>query len=134
MKKIFILFLSLLILQTLYAGNPIKENKVQYSCEYTRAEDFSQEDFWLTKLCVITKKSIVNTPESAAMLTYVYVLDLYGEDIAKGEQPYQISLVNDSIWCINGSSKHYKKKKWKGNFIIAIDKKTGSLLAHMHEK
>ena len=25
-------------------------------------------------------------------------------------------------------------EKWKGNFVIAIDKKTGKLLAYMHEK
>ena len=78
--------------------------------------------------------TLVKSPESAAMLAYIYVQNLYGEDVAKGEQPYQIQLVNDSIWCISGNSQKYRKKKWKGNFVIAIDKKTGKLIAYMHEK
>lgn len=68
------------------------------------------------------------------MLAYVYAQNLFGEDIAKLEQPYHVSLVNDSIWCVSGSSKKISKKRWKGNFVMAIDKKSGSLLAYMHEK
>ena len=135
MKKIATLLISFIFLLTLYAEEPISKKKVQYICEYVRTEDFSQNDFWLTKLCSKPKEDvIVNSPESAAMLAYVYAKKIYGEHIAKGEQPYKISLVNDSIWCVSGSSKYYKNKKWRGNFIMVIDKNSGSLLAYMHEK
>lgn len=134
MKRIGILIFLVFIMISVYAGKPVTKNKVSYSCTYTRAEDYSVKEFWLTNCCSGTSENIVRDQESAAMLAYIYVKNLYGDDVAQKEQPYKIGLVNDSIWCINGTSREYKKKKWKGNFIIAIDKKTGKLLAYMHEK
>jgi hypothetical protein len=65
----------------------------------------------------------------------VYASRLYGEKIAKIEQPYNIRLINDSIWYVWGTSRPRSKyKKWKGNFYIAINKNTGALMAYMHEK
>lgn len=66
------------------------KKSVQYSCDYVRVEDFSEKDFWLTSASRERDEAIVNSPESAAMLAYVYVLNLYGEAAAKGEQPYRI--------------------------------------------
>lgn len=134
MKKLFVLSISIFLLFILYAGKPVTKYKIQYSCSYTRTTDLTEENFWLTKLCDSTNRNIVKSAESAVMLAYVYVLNLYGEGVARGEQPYRVNLVNDSIWCISGNPQKYKNKKWKGSFIIAIDKNTGRLLAYMHEK
>ena len=134
MKRVFVLFLFLPFLLSLYAGKPVSKKKVQYTCKYIRKEDFKETNYFFTDYCHRTSDNIVNSPESAAMLAYIYVQNLFGKDVAKGEQPYEVSLVNDSIWHVCGNSRYYKKKKWKGSFIIAIDKRTGSLLANMHEK
>lgn len=133
MKKLILLNILAFLVLAIYAGRPITK-KVQHFCSYTCAEDIFAKEFWLTKCCSEKKDNLVMSPESVAMLAYVYVKNLYGEEVAKGEQPYQIQLVNDSIWCISGNPQKYKKKKWKGNFVIAIDKKSGALLAFMHEK
>ena len=133
MKKLILLNILVFLVLAIYAGGPITK-KVQYFCSYTRAEDVSAQEFWLTKCCSEKKNNLLKSLGSVAMLAYVYVKNLYGEEVAKGEQPYQIQLVNDSIWCISGNPQKYKKKKWKGNFVIAIDKKSGELLAFMHEK
>lgn len=134
MKRLFVLFCFLFLLITLYAGKPVRKDKILYSCSYMRMDDFTEKEFWLTKCCPRVSGEIVKSTESAAMLAYVYAQNLFGEDIAKLEQPYHVSLVNDSIWCVSGSSKKISKKRWKGNFVMAIDKKSGSLLAYMHEK
>lgn len=134
MKRIIVFICFVFYLVTLYAGKPISKNKIKYSCSYTRKDDFSDNNFWLTNCCSIAGGNIVKTPESAVMLAYVYAQNLYGEDIAKMEQPYNVRLVNDSIWCISGSSKVARKNGWKGSFTMAINKNTGALLAYMHEK
>ena len=134
MKQYFLTICLLLFALAIYAGEPVIKNKVVCSYSYTSHENLSAREFWLTKTCFGNSENIIKTPKSAAILAYIYAQNLYGEDVAKKEQPYQIQLVNDSIWCVNGTSRKYNGKKWKGSFVIAIDKKTGKLLAHMHEK
>ena len=95
----------------------------------------NEKDFWFPENSSINKVKVVKDAESATMIAYVYVANLYGKKIARLEQPYNVSAVNDSLWMVTGTSKPRNKyKQWKGNFYMVIDKATGKIISFMHDK
>ena len=50
------------------------------------------------------------------MKIILHVIILRKKKIAKIEQPYSVSLLNDSLWMVSGASKPQNKhKQWKGD-------------------
>lgn len=45
MKRLFVLFCFLFLLITLYAGKPVRKDKILYSCSYMRMDDFTEKSF-----------------------------------------------------------------------------------------
>lgn len=77
------------------------------------------------------EKGVIPNAMSAATIACNYITAVYGEDCAWKEQPYQIRLINDQIWQINGC---LPMNRIGGTFSIAIDKYTGRILYITHEK
>ncbi len=112
-----------------------KKKTVTNSCSFVEKEAINDKDFWFPPKPSMNQICIVNNAESATMIAYIYVANLYGKKIAKMEQPYYVSAVNDSLWMVSGTSKpRNKHKQWKGNFYLLIDKKSGKIVSFMHEK
>jgi hypothetical protein len=112
-----------------------KVRTVSNRCSFVEEETIKDKDFWFPENQSMSLLSVVNDTKSAALLTYVYVSNLFGEKIAKIEQPYHISIVNDSLWMVSGTSRpRNKKKQWKGNFYLLINKFNGKIISCMHDK
>lgn len=119
---------------TAFAQNA-KKRTVINRCSYVEKNAINDKDFWFPGNPSMNQISVVNDAESATMIAYVYAANLYGKKIAKMEQPYYVSLVNDSLWMVSGTSKPRNKyKQWKGNFYLVIDKATGKIVSFMHDK
>ena len=133
MRKLVCICIILVCISIVNAGDHIKKTKT--NCVYKDKGICNLEDTWMSGWTFYGTKDMVPTSEIAARIAYVYVSSLYGEKIAKIEQPYHITLVDDSIWSIVGENQPRSKyKKWKGSFFLAIDRKTGKILKYMHEK
>ncbi len=74
---------------------------------------------------------VIPNASSAAIIAYDYVTVLYGEKTAREEQPYQIQLINDYIWQVDG---YLPINKLGGTFSMAIEKRTGRVCYILHNK
>ena len=129
------IILCLTCLSTTFALAQKQSTVVKNRCSFVEKEAINDKDFWLLKYPPKSPISIVNDSESATAIAYVYVANLYGKKIAKIEQPYSVSLLNDSLWMVSGASKPQNKhKQWKGSFSLIIDKFSGRIVSFMHEK
>ena len=134
-KQYIILCLTCLSITFALAQKSKQCTVVKNRCSFVEKEAINDKDFWLLKYPPKSKISIVNDPESATTIAFVYVANLYGKKIAKIEQPYSVSLLNDSLWMVSGTSKPQNKyKQWKGSFFLIIDKFSGRIVSFMHEK
>lgn len=134
-SKLCVIICCLCICIDIAFAQNTKKRTVNNKCSFVEKEAINDKDFWFPGNPSMNQICIVNNAESAAMIAFVYVANLYGKKIAKMEQPYYVSAVNDSLWMVSGTSKPYNKyKQWKGNFYLLIDKKTGKILSFMHDK
>lgn len=119
---------------TLLAQNAKKKTVVN-KCSFIEKKAINDNDFWFPDNSSTNQIRVVKDAESATMIAYVYVVNLYGKKIAKIEQPYNVSSVNDNLWLVSGTSKPRNKyKQWKGNFYMVIDKTTGKIVSFTHDK
>lgn len=134
-NKLYIILCCMCICTSATFAQKTKKRTVTNKCSFVEKEAINNKNFWYPNSLPVGHTNVVNTPESATMIAYVYVANLYGEKIAKLEQPYCVSAVNDSLWWVLGTSKPRNKyKQWKGSFSLIIDKKTGMIVSFMHEK
>lgn len=116
-------------------GQKVKSKVVKNKCVYVESAAFNNSHYYLLEHQHNSEKYVVRESSDAASVAFVYVSNLYGKKLAKIEQPYDISILNDSLWLVSGSSKPVSKyKQWKGSFTIIINRKTGGLVSFMHEK
>jgi hypothetical protein len=79
----------------------------------------------------IEDSGVIKNEITASKIAYIIVSDVYGRDCADGEQPYEITLINNREWHVNGTlPPNYEG----GTFTMVLDKKNGSLLEIRHEK
>lgn len=72
---------------------------------------------------------LVSSREMALELSYVYVKNIYGQEKAESQQPYNIT--DDSTkWIVVGK----QPEALGGNFTIVIAKKDGEILDLVHTK
>lgn len=134
-SKCYIIMCCLCICTTTLLAQNAKKKTVINKCSFIEKEAINDKDFWFPDNSSTNQICVVKDAESATMIAYVYVVNLYGKKIAKIEQPYNVSSVNDSLWMVSGTSKPRKKyKQWKGNFYMVIDKTTGKIVSFMHDK
>lgn len=62
-------------------------------------------------------------------LAEFYIAKIYGEDVAKRQQPYDLT-DNDKEWIISGKP----PEALGGSFRIVIDKKDGRVIEIMHSR
>lgn len=140
MKKLFVLVLIMMCVSASYSKSPIKKKRAKSNCTYIYKdanETLSSfvHDWLKLTYCQPNLDSIVKTPKQAIQMAYVYVSSIYGEEIAKKEQPYSVSLINDSLWYIDGTPTHWgQNKEWRGGFSVIINRKNGAILRCMHGK
>lgn len=133
-NKVYVLLCCMCISATLTLAQKPKQKTVINRCSFIEKEAINDKQFWFQKIPP-KGQVVVNDPESATMIAYVYVTNLYGKKIAKIEQPYSVSLLNDSLWMVSGASKPQNKyKQWKGSFSLIIDRFSGKIVSFMHEK
>lgn len=72
---------------------------------------------------------LVNSKSMAADLTEIYIKNVYGNDTALNQKPYQIIEEKD-VWIVNGKP----PKALGGNFHIIISKKDGRVEKITHSK
>lgn len=95
-------------------------------------KDVSQYRFNPLKLI---KKGVIPNANAAAKIAYDYVTFVYGEKCAKEEQPYNVQLINDQIWVIQGSLPQTPPLLTSGGvFYLTIEKYTGKIWSIRHEK
>lgn len=134
-SKLLVIICCLCICIDVTFAQKAKKRTVKNSCSFVEKKAINDKDFWFPENPSMNQICIVNNAESATMIAYIYVVNLYGKRIAEMEQPYYVSAVNDSLWMVSGTSKpRNKHKHWKGNFYLLIDKKTGKIVSCMHDK
>ena len=77
------------------------------------------------------EKGIIPDAEIAAKIAFDYVLAVYGEKIARLEQPYNIELINNQVWRITGTM---PPNALGGVFTLTIEKQTGKIWSICHTK
>lgn len=134
-SKVFIIIYSLFVSITASFAQVNDNRTIKSKYTYIEEKAIKDSTFWFPKNSSMNQICVINDAESAAIVAYAYVANLYGKNIAKMEQPYHITAVNDSLWMVSGTSKLRKKRKrWKGNFYIIINKYDGRLISCIHDK
>lgn len=134
-SKFYIIMYCLCICTTTLLAQNAKKKTVVNKCSFIEKKAINDNDFWFPDNSSTNQIRVVKDAESATMIAYVYVVNLYGKKIAKIEQPYNVSSVNDNLWLVSGTSKPRNKyKQWKGNFYMVIDKTTGKIVSFTHDK
>lgn len=134
-SKFYIIMYCLCICTTTLLAQNAKKKTVVNKCSFIEKKAINDNDFWFPDNSSTNQIRVVKDAESATMIAYVYVVNLYGKKIAKLEQPYNVSSVNDNLWLVSGTSKPRNKyKQWKGNFYMVIDKTTGKIVSFTHDK
>lgn len=134
-SKFYIIMYCLCICTTTLLAQNAKKKTVANKCSFIEKKAINDNDFWFPDNSSTNQIRVVKDAESATMIAYVYVVNLYGKKIAKIEQPYNVSSVNDNLWLVSGTSKPRNKyKQWKGNFYMVIDKTTGKIVSFTHDK
>lgn len=134
-KRIFILCSVSIFATLIFAQKQkYKYNKVTAKCTFVIEKPIrtsSQYVNWVWE----SDSGVVRNAKSAAALAYIYAVNLYGETMAKNEQPYTVNALNDSLWSVESAHiKPVKHAKWRGGFYMVIVKKTGKLKFFGHEK
>ena len=62
---------------------------------------------------------------------YADKVPIYGEQAIIKQRPYEVTLINDSIWSINGTLRDGAEG---GTFHMSIDKRDGRILNIWHDK
>jgi hypothetical protein len=78
----------------------------------------------------IPEKGFVPNKETAIKIAIAVWLPIYGKKIYN-EAPYQVELIDNKIWLVQGT---LPKGKLGGVAIIKIQKKDGKILMVAHEK
>ncbi len=76
-------------------GQKPKYNKAKTKCAFVAKEaryTNSKVPTWEWE----SKSGVVRDAKSVATLAYAYAVNLYGEEMAKKEQPYTVNTLNDS--------------------------------------
>lgn len=134
MNKLIFVMIVMFFLSNISQAQRNVKRKSKCTCAYYENPKITESDFWMLKFQNTIKAHTVKDAESAAMVAFIYATNIYGKAIAKMEQPYSVSNVNDSLWAVSGTNgKRNKKKPWRGTFSFLIDS-SGRLLFYMHEK
>lgn len=134
-SKVFSVICSLFISITVSFAQINGNRTIKNKCTYIEEHAINDSTFWFPKNLSMNQLSVIKDAESATIVAYVYVANLYGKEIAQREQPYHVTAVNDSLWMISGTSKLRKKRKRrKGNFYIIINKDNGRIISCLHDK
>lgn len=101
-----------------------KKKTVTNSCSFVEKEAINDKDFWFPPKPSMNQICIVNNAESATMIAYIYVANLYGKKIAKMEQPYYVSAVNEVYgWFLEHQNHVININNGKGISIYLLIKK-----------
>lgn len=76
----------------------------------------------------------IPTPQCASNAAYHVICEVYGQDIADNEKPYNISLINNEYWELHGTRKSKNKKMEGGVFHLFIGKNNAKIYRIWHDK
>lgn len=77
------------------------------------------------------KNGIIISPSDASKLAEIVLFPIYGEQSIIKQRPYEVTLINDSVWSINGTLRDGTEG---GTFHMSIDKRDGRILNIWHDK
>ena len=80
---------------------------------------------------VYNKNGQILSPMDAVKVAEIVLFPIYGEKAIKEQRPYEVTLINESVWSVNGTLEDNSEG---GSFHISIDKKDGRILSIWHEK
>ncbi len=140
MKRIIVCLMlpCIIILVAACNNSHQKENVSKYN--YVGEKSFSDISFvrdsiymeGVDPLGVYSREGgIVPNQESAIGIAEIVLFNIYGEEKIVKQRPYNISLINNSYWQIDGNLKEGYEG---GCFHISIDKRDGRILSIFHEK
>lgn len=75
--------------------------------------------------CYITKQ------QTAIKVAEAILVENYGEDKINSEKPFEVKVINDSLWNIRGS---FNKIGFGGVFDITLSARNGKVVEMYHEK
>ena len=74
---------------------------------------------------------IVSTPLMASKIAYIVISEVYGEEVAKNEKPYNIILLNGNCWLVCGTARQGNEG---GTFTVYIGKENARIYRIWHDK
>lgn len=75
--------------------------------------------------CYITKE------ETAVKIAEAIAMENYGEDKIKSQRPYKVSIVNDTLWKVEGT---FNSIGFGGVFSVTLSAKDGRIVEVIHGK
>lgn len=138
--SLYILITSTIAIFSFYIGKYNRDTRINGRpiVKYQEIEEKKDTSFYIGKSLegspyspLRYENGVIPNASSAAIIAYDYVNALYGEKSAIEEQPYQIQLINDQIWLVDG---YLPINKLGGSFSMAIEKNTGSIIYILHNK
>lgn len=75
--------------------------------------------------CFITKE------ETAVKIAEAIAMETYGEDKIKSQRPYNVTIVNDTLWKIEGT---FNRIGFGGVFSVTLSAKDGRIIEVIHGK
>lgn len=76
---------------------------------------------------------VVPDAKTAANIAYIYTKNIYGDEINE-ELPFDVTLVNDSLWRIEGHPKFTSYEEKRGKMAMMIVKSSGRVLFLHHSE
>ncbi len=122
----------------------INEENLLYKKEFEKILDEVLKDTLITNEVIDSKRiennsaltnkifTKINTKDSVTVLKSIekILFEIYGEEIIKKQQPYNILLIKD-YWVVQGTiSNEYEG----GTFLIIVKNKTGKIITLTHGK
>ena len=74
---------------------------------------------------------VIPNDSLAVEMAKIVLFPIYGKDNIERQRPYQVTLINNELWSINGS---LPKNALGGTFGIVINKSDGQVKLIFHEK
>lgn len=137
---VFVFALFVVAIISFYIGRSKGNTKIidKVSVQYQELEESTDTSYYtdkdVSKLYYRPHRyenGVIPDAYTASRIAYDYVTAVWGERIAKEEQPYQVQLINNQIWKINGS---FPENKAGCPFSITIERYTGKIWIIVHLK
>lgn len=141
MKKIVLTMISVIILHCLVCCeySPRKTEELEEFEFIGNRTDSSKVYEYFTNIhyktnitpISVVENGVLNNETIAVEVAKIYISNIFGKACLQEEKPYQVVMINDSIWDISGS---LPKNALGGTFSIVLDKRTGGVISIMHGK